>query len=179
MAKFSPLMLLPPAIFAGMAGLFAAGMLRENPGDLPSTFIGQPAPAIEPVALADIPTFDAATLADGNVKIVNFFASWCPPCRAEHPLLMDLAAEGIPIYGVNNKDATADALEFLAEGGNPYTGVTVDSNGRQSIDWGVVALPETFVIAGDGTVILKFPGPINGAVDRKIRPALAEAAAHQ
>lgn len=178
MAKISPLMILPPAIFAGLAGLFAVGMFRDNIGELPSTFVGQTAPDIQAIPLADLPSFDSMDLADGNVKIVNFFASWCPPCRAEHPLLLDLQAEGVLIFGVNNKDDSADALAFLDELGNPYAGITVDANGRQSIDWGVVALPETFVIDGDGTVVLKFPGPINQAVESHIRPALIEAATH-
>lgn len=176
MARLSPLVLVPPVAFAALAGLFAAGMFRDGQGELPSPFIGQPAPPIAAAALADLPTFTSGDLADGRVKIVNFWASWCPPCRAEHGDLMALAAEGIPVYGVNKSDQGGDALGFLEELGNPYTAIAVDPNGRQSIEWGVVALPETFVIDGDGTVILKFPGPINGVVDTIIRPALAEAA---
>ena len=173
-----PLLFIPPVIFVALAALFYVGMQRENPGDLPSTFIGRPAPPIEAVALAGLPSFAGEDLlGDGEVKIVNFWASWCPPCRAEHPALVDLAEEGVPIYGVNNKDRGGDALGFLEELGNPYRAVTVDANGRQSIEWGVVALPETFVLDGEGRVVLKFPGPIHGVMDNVIRPALEEAEA--
>ena len=175
MARLSPLVVIPPVVFAGLAGLFLAGMFRENPDDLPSPFIGRPAPEISAVPLADYPSFDSSVLTDGEVKIVNFWASWCPPCRAEHPALMQLAEEGVPIYGVNKSDTGGDALAFLRDLGNPYEGVTVDANGRQSIDWGVVALPETFVLDGEGMVVLKFPGPIHGVLDTVIRPALEEA----
>ncbi|EAR52221.1 periplasmic protein thiol:disulfide oxidoreductase, DsbE subfamily protein [Oceanicola granulosus HTCC2516] len=170
------LMILPPALFAGLAGLFLAGMFRDDPDALPSTFIGTQAPALPAVALGTYPTFASDDLANGEVKMVNFFASWCPPCRAEHPALMQLAEEGVAVYGVNKSDPTDTALEFLDELGNPYRAITVDRNGRHAIDWGVVALPETFVLDGDGTVVLKFSGPIHGVMDSIIRPALAEAA---
>lgn len=149
-----------------------------DPSALPSTFIGTPVPPLAEAPLGDNPTFDSADLmGDGEVKIVNFWASWCPPCRAEHPALMQLAAEGVPVYGVNKSDKAGDALGFLRDLGNPYRAITVDSNGRQAIDWGVVALPETFVVDGAGNIVLKFPGPIHGVMDTIIRPALAEAAA--
>lgn len=177
MARISFFVLIPPLVFAGLAGLFLSGMFRDNPDELPSPFIGRPAPALSAVQLGDYPSFDREDLLDGEVKIVNFWASWCPPCRAEHPAMMQLAAEGVPIYGVNKSDEGGDALGFLSDLGNPYQAITVDANGRQGIDWGVVALPETFVLDGDGTVILKFPGPIHGVMDTIIRPALEKAAA--
>lgn len=177
MARIRPLVLLPPVAFAAIAGVFAAGMFRDNPDQLPSTFIDRPAPDLVASQLGDHPSFSSEVFDDGEVKVVNFFASWCPPCRAEHPALMDLAAEGVAVYGVNKSDDTADALAFIDNLGNPYRAITVDANGRQAIDWGVVALPETFILDGEGTVILKFPGPIHGVMDTIIRPALVEAGA--
>ncbi len=179
------LLLVPIIVTAVLVGGFALALKsnREDaavgvdPGALPSPFIGRPMPPLAETPLGSYPSFSTEEImADGEVKIVNFFASWCPPCRDEHPALMQLAEEGVPIYGVNKSDQEAQALAFIEDLGNPYTGITVDANGRQAIDWGVVALPETFVVDGEGTVILKFPGPIHGVMDTIIRPALAEAA---
>ncbi len=183
--RINLLLILPLAITLALVAGFGAALISNrqaktagiDPAALPSAFIGAPAPALEAAPLGDFPTFASADLmADGEVKIVNFWASWCPPCRAEHPALVQLAAEGVPVYGVNKSDQTDKALGFLAELGNPYRAITVDPNGRRSIDWGVVALPETFVLDGHGRVVLKFPGPIHGVMDTIIRPALAEAA---
>ena len=130
---------------------------------------------IQPVPVASVPTFDAATLADGQVKVVNFWASWCAPCRVEHQFLMELAEE-VPVYGVNRDNTADQALGFLAELGDPFTALVWDERNRQSIEWGVYALPETFVIDGDGTVILQLRGPINEPLLRtRIRPAIESA----
>lgn len=178
MAKFPPLMILPPVLFAAMAGIFLWGMARENPDVLPSAFVGQDAPAVDLVPLGDMSNFTDATLRDGKVKIVNFWASWCAPCRVEHPNLARLAAEGLPIYGVNYKDKPEAALRFLAELGDPFTAVGADESGRMGINWGLYGVPETFVIDGQGRVVLRFPGPLTERVmENDIRPALAKAGA--
>lgn len=173
-----PLMLIPPVVFAAIAGLFAWGMTRQDAQELPSALIGQEAPAVPMAALGTLPVFDAATLRDGQVKLVNFWASWCAPCRVEHPHLTALAAEGIAIYGINYKDDPEAALAFLAELGDPYRAVGVDPVGRIALDWGVYGVPETFVIAGDGTIIARMAGPVTErALSGRLRPALAAAAA--
>ncbi|MGR3484910.1 MAG: DsbE family thiol:disulfide interchange protein [Paracoccaceae bacterium] len=169
------MLFVPVAIFGLLAGLFARGLFAED--TTVSAFEGRPAPALSAQALTGYPSFDDAVLRDGEVTLVNFFASWCPPCRAEHASLMQLASEGIAIYGVNMRDEGGDAQAFLDELGNPYRAITVDPSGRQGIEWGVVALPETFVIDPSGTVVLKFAGPIDGVMDTVIRPALARAGA--
>jgi cytochrome c biogenesis protein CcmG/thiol:disulfide interchange protein DsbE len=140
------MMILPPAIFAGIAAMFLFGMNRENPDALPSTLVGQQAPAVAAAPLADLPSFTDADLRDGRVKLVNFWASWCGPCRAEHPNLTRLQAEGVTIYGVNYKDRPEAAAGFLAELGNPYAAIGADESGRMGIDWGIYGVPETFVI---------------------------------
>jgi cytochrome c biogenesis protein CcmG/thiol:disulfide interchange protein DsbE len=107
---------------------------------------------------------------------VNFWASWCAPCRAEHPILVDLAAEGIPVHGVNVRDDPAKALAFLAELGNPYATVGADRTGRAALAWGTYGVPETFVLDGAGRVVLRYAGPITREIlEQTIRPGLAAA----
>jgi cytochrome c biogenesis protein CcmG/thiol:disulfide interchange protein DsbE len=114
----------------------------------------------------------------GGVKLVNYWASWCAPCRAEHRFLEQLQDEGIPIYGINYKDEPDNALAFLHELGDPYAGLAADETGRTALDWGLYGVPETYVIAADGTIVLRFAGPITESIlESTIRPAMAEAAA--
>ena len=162
MAKVSPLMLLPPVIFGAFAVLAYVGMFREDPQGLPSTRVGQPAPPITDLALEGYPAFSPDMLATGDVTLVNFWASWCPPCRLEHPKLLEMQADGISIIGVNIRDQAATASQYLADDGNPFSAVPFDPAGRTSIDWGVTAPPETFIIDGDGTVLFRFAGPLHG-----------------
>lgn len=177
MAKISPLMIAPPLIFGAFAVLAGIGMFRDDPNALPSAREGQPAP---PVVLTEFPgktMFDDASLRDGEVKLVNYWASWCAPCRAEHPNLEALSDEGIPVYGINYKDKLDNADAFLTELGDPYAGIGRDEQGRMGLDWGVYGVPETYVIDGEGTIILRFAGPITQRViESTIRPALEKAA---
>ncbi|NAZ35560.1 DsbE family thiol:disulfide interchange protein [Rubellimicrobium sp. CFH 75288] len=180
MARVSPLVLAPLVVFAAMAGLFAAGMAtrERGPQELPSALIGQVAPPPVLEALPGHPPFDPAVLTDGRVKLVNFWASWCAPCRLEHPVLVDLAGEGLPIYGIAVRDRQADSLAFLAELGNPYVGVGADATNRAGVDWGTYGVPETFVLAGDGRVVDRMPFPLTPQlVETRLRPALERAAA--
>ncbi len=177
MAKISPLMIAPPLIFAGFAVLAGIGMFRDDPDALPSAREGQPAPPVVVTDFSGKPNFNDATLRDGEVKLVNYWASWCAPCRVEHPNLQVLSDEGIPVYGINYKDKLANAEAFLAELGDPYAGIGRDEQGRMGLDWGVYGVPETYVIDGQGTIILRFAGPITQrAIESTIRPALEKAA---
>ncbi len=176
MAKISPLMLAPPLIFGAFA-VAALVQLQDGSDDtLPSARQGQPAP---PVVLTEFPgktMFDDATLRDGEVKLVNYWASWCAPCRAEHPNLEALAEEGIPVYGINYKDPLGNAETFLTDLGDPYRAIGRDEQGRMALDWGLYGVPETYVIDGEGTIILRFAGPITERViESTIRPALEKA----
>lgn len=176
MAKISPLMLAPPLIFAGLAGLFIWGMGRDDPNNLPSTRIGQTAPPLELTQLGSEEPFGDETLRKPGVKLVNFWASWCAPCRAEHPVLEALAEDGVQIYGVNYKDQPDKALAFLQDLGNPYAGLGADTSGRTALEWGVYGVPETYVIDGDGTILLRFAGPITQrSLESSIRPAMEKA----
>jgi len=178
MAKINPAFLLPPAIFLGLAVTFYFGLMRENPNGLPSVFLGKPVPTIN---LTDLRSDPAPTnddlMADG-VKLVNYWASWCGPCRTEHPNLMTMQENGISIIGINYKDNPANALRFLDELGDPFIKVGADFTGRTAIEWGVTAVPETFVIDGYGQIVLRYPGPITRSVyEKHILPAIAEARA--
>lgn len=171
-----PLLWLPPLIFAALALIFAFGMYRGNPEDLPSAFIGKPAPALPAAALDGYPVLAAADLTGGQVTLVNFWASWCPPCRAEHPTLQKLAADGVRVGGVNFKDTADQATAYLAENGNPFFAVAFDPKGRAAIDWGVTAPPETFIVGGDGTILFRFVGPLVGSdYEQRFLPALQAA----
>src|SRR6056297_1749533 len=134
MARPSAMMIAPPLVFLGLAGLLAFGLFREDPDALPSALQGKPAPAVAVTPLGDKPELADAMLREGGVKLVNFWASWCAPCRVEHPHLEALAEEGIPIYGVNYKDKAPNALKFLAELGDPYAAVGTDAKGRMALD---------------------------------------------
>lgn len=176
MPKIPLLALLPPVIFASLASLFYFGMMREDAGALPSTMIGRTAPAltITPLGTGEMPT--AEGLQSGGIKLVNFWASWCGPCRAEHPNLEEMAANGIEIIGVNYKDQPDNALSFLAELGNPFVAIGADTTGRTGIEWGVYGVPETFVLDSEGTILYRHPGPITARVMKeKILPAIAAA----
>jgi len=178
MAKVSPLMLAPPLIFAGFVIFAAIGMFRVNPNELPSTRVGGPAPGLTDATLADFAGVGEDDLARGQVTLVNFWASWCPPCRAEHPKLLEMAADEIPIIGVNFRDAEGPASAYLERDGNPFVAVAFDPQGRSAIDWGVTAPPETFILSGDGTVLFRYVGPLVGSdYQQRFLPALKEAMA--
>ena len=177
MARIAPLMLAPPAIFVVIAGLFGFGMLREDPDALPSARAGQQAPPVDLTPLGDFATFSDKELRSGGVKLVNYWASWCAPCRAEHRFLDQLQDEGVTLYGINYKDDPIKAVAFLDELSNPYSALGADESGRTALDWGLYGVPETYVLAADGTVILRFAGPITQSIlESTIRPALRDAA---
>lgn len=159
MARISPLVALPPLAFAVLAGVFLWGMGREDPTGLPSTMIGREAPPVPQTTLPGRTQLTDEMLRAPGVKLVNFWASWCPPCRAEHPTLMELTKE-LPVYGIDLKDPEAQGQAFLDEGGDPYHAVATDPKGRAAIDWGVTAPPETFIIDGGGRVLFRFAGPL-------------------
>lgn len=176
--RFPILAMIPLVIITGMAGLFFGGMFRDNPDALPSARKGQVAPVVNLAQLGDLPVFGTADLTDGTVKLVNFWASWCAPCRAEHPNLEMLSSEGVTIYGINYKDQPDKALAFLQDLGNPYAAIGTDSEGRNGLEWGLYGVPETFVIDAEGKIVLRFAGPITQSIlDSTIRPAIEAATA--
>ena len=166
--------LLPLVGFAVLAAFLARG-LQLNPREVPSPLVGRALPAFSlPVLQAGAPPLRHSDLR-GQVSLLNVWASWCAPCRDEHPLLVDLARRRpqLNLVGLNYKDEPAAAARWLREQGNPYRAVGVDAKGQVGIDLGVYGVPETFVIDRDGQVALKHVGPITPEVLRtKIEPLL-------
>lgn len=152
------LLALPAAAFAGLAGMFAWGFTRD-PSTLPSMLIGSPVPDFSlPPVDARAPGLSSGDLR-GEVSLVNFFASWCIPCRAENPLLLDLREKGtVPVHGINYKDRPENVIRWLNQYGNPFTRIGADLDGRVGIDWGVYGLPETFVVDAGGRIAYKHIG---------------------
>jgi cytochrome c biogenesis protein CcmG/thiol:disulfide interchange protein DsbE len=172
------LMILPPLLFAGLIGAFYTQMMRPNRDEIPSMLVDRTAPVLPATGLAGIPLLTSADLTSGQVTVVNFWATWCPPCRAEHPILLEMAAAGIRVAGVNMMDDDAKAVEYLAEHGNPFFAVATDPKGRNRVEWGVTAPPETFILRGDGTVAYRFIGPLIGSdYEKRFKPALETALA--
>ena len=168
------LFLVPLAGFIVLAVFLLRG-LWLNPREVPSPLIGKPAPAFELPQLAAEHRFASKDML-GQVWIFNVWASWCTPCRVEHPLWNQLAAQKlVPIVGLNYKDAPDAAKRWLAELGDPYLLNVSDRDGRVGIDYGVYGVPETFVIDKQGVIRHKHIGPVTAeAIEKKIVPLVRE-----
>lgn len=162
----------PVALFAVLLGYFFVALHRD-PEILPSALIDKPAPDFTLAGLSGQPGLGRADLA-GKVVLVNFFASWCVPCRAEQPLLLRLSEElSVPLYGIDYKDKSGDAAQFLEDLGNPYGRIGFDQDGRVGIDFGVYGVPETFVIDKSGRIRLRYPGPLTPEeIQQEIKPLI-------
>lgn len=152
--------------------------LGRNAGELPSPLIGKPAPAFSLPTLGESARMFTEQDLRGRPSLVNVWGTWCPQCRTEHPLLMQIAEAGVAVYGLNWKDDDALAKQWLARFGDPYILTGADRDGLVAIDWGVYGAPETFVVDANGIVRYKHIGPITPEVWREeLLPVLEEAAA--
>jgi cytochrome c biogenesis protein CcmG/thiol:disulfide interchange protein DsbE len=168
------LFVLPVFVLALLAGVFLFGLdPARDPARVDSPLIDRPVPAFRLPSLMGGPDVTEADLA-GKVTVLNVFASWCIPCRAEHPILLRIAKDGkAQVIGLNYKDAPEDARAWLAELGNPYAKIAADREGRVAIDFGVYGVPETFIIDGDGRIRYKHVGPIMPfQYEERIAPAI-------
>ena len=175
------LALLPLIVFAGLAAVFLMQLgSGKDISEIPSALIGTKAPLLNLAALegANVPALTDAAV-KGKLSLVNVFASWCVPCRQEHPILKELAKDSrITIVGINYKDRQENALRFLGELGNPYAAIGVDPNGKAAIDWGVYGIPESYLVAADGTILYKRVGPFDDkSVQEGLYPAIEKALA--
>jgi len=179
------LVLLPLVAFLALAALFFVRLGAGDASRIPSALIGQPAPTTDLPPLAGIerdgkavPGLSNATF-DGDVTLVNVWASWCIPCRDEVPFLEQLSRDKrIKLVGINYKDAPDNARRFLNRYGNPFVATGADETGRNSIDWGVYGVPENFLVGRDGKIAYKLVGPITAenlakALGPEIEKALA------
>jgi len=183
--KSKAVLLLPLVLVVALLGLMFVSLQSGDPSRLPSALIGKPVPEFNLAAIprlenesgAPVPGFSSAALKSGKVSLLNVWASWCVPCLAEHPQLVELAKQGVSLYGINYKGDTSEAARrFLTRHGNPFLAVGVDETGMTAIDLGVYGVPETFVIDGSGKIVLRYPGPLTPEiVAQKIKPAMEQA----
>ena len=175
--------LIPLVVFGGIAAT-AAKMLYDqdfhgkNIAEIPSALIGTKAPSLNlpPLEGSGLPALTDEAV-KGKLTLVNVFASWCIPCRDEHPLLKQLAEDGrLNIVAINYKDKNENALRFLGELGNPYHAIGIDPNGKAAIDWGVYGIPESYLVSPDGTIIYKRVGPFDDiSLKEGLFPAMEKA----
>lgn len=177
------LVLIPLAIFAGFAAIAGKMLYDQDVNGLdvsaiPSALIGKQAPSL---SLPPLDGSQTRALTDaairGKLTLVNVFASWCVPCRQEHPLLTELAKDPrLTIVGINYKDRNDNALRFLGELGNPYDAIGIDPNGKAAIDWGVYGIPESYLVGPDGKILYKRVGPFDErSVVQDLLPAIDKA----
>jgi cytochrome c biogenesis protein CcmG/thiol:disulfide interchange protein DsbE len=165
---------LPLILLVALVSVFAFSIDRDS-SLVRSVLIDKPVPQFDLPAVEglDVPGFGSAALT-GEPTVVNVFASWCIPCRDEHPLLEALKAQtGVKLFGINHSDAPENAVAFLAELGNPYDAVGADRDRRVSIDWGVYGVPETFLVDAEGVIVYKHVGPLTPeAIESELLPAI-------
>lgn len=171
-----PLLAFSILALIGAVALYSTLSGSRDPTQLPSVLVDKPAPPtnLSKLAQNNSSVQSSVTLASfrGEPLLVNFFASWCSPCRAEAPAL-EMLSKRISILGIAYKDRNEDTLQFLKQFGNPFQAIGVDQDGRTGIEWGVYGVPETYLVSADGVVILRHAGPLTRSIiDNTIIPAL-------
>ena len=170
------LLLSPLVVLVALVAVFALNMNRD-PSLVRSVLLDKPAPDITLPAVEGLGVNGLSNpMLEGQATVVNVFASWCVPCRAEHPFLMEMLRHtGVRLIGINQKDQPENAVKFLAELGNPYDAVGSDTDGRVSINWGVYGVPETFVVSPAGVITYKHVGPIDAQTLPEVIDAVQKA----
>jgi cytochrome c biogenesis protein CcmG, thiol:disulfide interchange protein DsbE len=167
---------LPLAAFAGLGAVFWTQLRSgKQASEIESVLVGHQVPALALAAVAgrNGPAFDSAALKTGTPSVVNFWATWCGPCKIEHPQLLALKARGVSVHGVLYRDKADQAVAYLRDMGDPFAMLGDDPKGLTGIEFGITGVPETFVIDGAGKVVLRFQGPLDEeSVKRQILPAL-------
>ena len=154
---------LPLVALLALGGLFYFYALNRDPQVQPKALVGRQIPDLALPTLAEGRPVRLREAAARGPMVVNFFASWCAPCEIEHPVLMGLKGRGVRVVGIAYKDAPQNAQAFLTRLGNPFTEMLVDRDGRAGVEFGVTGVPETFLVAADGTILDKHTGPLDEA----------------
>jgi cytochrome c biogenesis protein CcmG/thiol:disulfide interchange protein DsbE len=176
--------LIPAALFLMLGAGFVYALVaiqsgKKNPSEVPSALIGKPAPEFALPAPAGFPQGLSSADLKGKVTILNVFASWCPPCHVEHPLLLELAKEAkggaFQLVGLNWKDKDEKLAAWFKEAGDPFSRIGADRTGRIGIEWGVYGAPETYILDRDAKIVYRYAGPLTKELIRdEIRPILAK-----
>lgn len=170
------LFVVPALILAALIALFWRGLdPARNPAAIPSALIGKKMAEIDLPGLGSRSGVKTADFT-GQITVLNFFASWCAPCRAEHPLIKSLRdVPGIRVIGITFKDAPADSEKYLAELGDPYQAIGMDNEGRAGIEFGLSGVPETYVVDKDGIIRYRLAQPLDpGRLEKELKPLLAD-----
>ena len=170
------LLILPSILFLLILLIFFYLLIIDrNPTELPSNLLNKSVPKFEAESLLKEKKFVSSDVFDKKIKLVNFFATWCKPCRDEHNYVKLFSnQERIEVIGINYKDNKQKAIGWLKELGNPYSNIAVDKNGRIAIDWGVYGIPETFVVNSKGIIKYRHVGPITKKIYKKINLIIKE-----
>ena len=161
--------------FSIISILFYLLSIERNPSNLPSVLLNKNVPKFETELLLKEKKFVSSEIFGNEIILVNFFATWCKPCRDEHAYIKHLADEKkLKIIGINYKDNSEKAIAWLKELGNPYSDVPVDKNGSIAIDWGVYGIPETFIVNSNGIIKFRHVGPITKKNYQKINSIIDE-----
>ena len=149
-------------------------IIERDPLDLPSNLLNKNAPDFEAKSLLNDEKFVASNEFGNELVLVNFFATWCKPCRDEHIYIKKFSKRGIRIIGINYKDKSANAIKWLGKLGNPYSNIPIDKDGRIAIDWGVYGIPETFIVDSKGIIKYRHVGPVTKKIYKKINLLINE-----
>ena len=170
-------LLILPSIFLLLILLvfFYLLIIDRNPSELPSNLLNKNVPIFETDSLLNEKKFVSSDIFGKEIKLVNFFATWCKPCRDEHNYIKRFSnQEGVQVIGINYKDNTQKTIDWLEELGNPYSNIAVDKNGEIAIDWGVYGIPETFVVNSKGIIKYRHVGPVTKKIYKKINLIISE-----
>jgi len=170
-------LLILPSIFFLLILLifFYLLIIDRNPSELPSTLLDKNVPIFETESLLKDEKFISSKEFGNEIILVNFFATWCKPCRDEHIYIKRFSNEkGIRVIGINYKDNSKKTIQWLKNLGNPYSNVPIDKNGRIAIDWGVYGIPETFIVSSKGIIKYRHVGPVTKKIYKKINLLIKE-----
>ena len=170
------LLIIPSILFLLILSTFFYLLtIERNPSGIPSNLLDKNIPNFETESLLKNEKFVSSEEFGKEILLVNFFATWCKPCRDEHDFMKRFSnQEGIEVIGINYKDSTQKAIEWLKELGNPYSNIAVDKNGRIAIDWGVYGIPETFIVNSKGIIKYRHVGTITEKIYKKINLIINE-----